>query len=154
MTDNKIRYGGTPLKYSISEAKKPKYVTVCELREKGAPVTVDLRELVPLRDMRELEGSFDELMQGGSDDYVEVRLTDEERVPDAQKRLRTLYPNIMGVRYTHEEKYSPIGDVPDSDVRQASPFELFERFFSDANGRDMSEEQSTFMLGLVDKIWG
>ena len=154
MTDNKIRYGGTPLKYSISEAKNPKYLTVCELREKGSPVEVSLRELVPLRDMREIEGSFDELMQGGSEDYVEVRLTDAERVPDAQKRLRTVYPNIMGVRYSIEQRYSPVGDMLESDVRQVSPFELFERFFADANSKEMSEEQRGFMLGLTEKIWG
>ncbi|MCR5122741.1 MAG: exonuclease SbcCD subunit D [Ruminococcus sp.] len=154
MTSDRIRYGGTPLKYSISEAEQKKCLTVCEMEEKGSSVKVTLRELSPVRDMRVIEGSFDEIMSGSSDDLVEVHLTDAERVPDAQKRLRAQYPFIMSVKYVSEQERAPIEINEESAVRSVSPFELFEGFFSEANGKDMSAEQRDYMRGMIDRIWG
>ncbi|MCR5717831.1 MAG: exonuclease SbcCD subunit D [Oscillospiraceae bacterium] len=148
-----VRYGGTPLKYSISEADDKKCVTVCELGAKGTPVKVTLRELTPLRDMRELTGSFAELIEGGSDDFVQVRLTDTERVPDAQKRLRTVYPHIMSVKYEQELSHTPITIIEDAAVQCADPFELFTAFFEDVNTKKMTDEQCGYMQKLIRQIW-
>ncbi|HAG13342.1 MAG TPA: exonuclease sbcCD subunit D [Ruminococcus sp.] len=154
MTRDSIRYGGTPLKYSVSEANDRKCVTVCELGEKGTPVKVTLHELTPMRDMRELRGNFAELMESGSDDFVQVLLTDTERVPDAQKRLRTVYPHIMGVRYEQEMQYTPIAVNEEAAVQCADPFELFMTFFENANAKKMTDGQCEFMRELIDRIWG
>ena len=148
-----IRYGGTPLKYSISEADHKQCLTVCELGEKGSPVKVTLRELSPLRDMRVIEGSFGEIMSESSEDFVQVLLTDTERVPDAQKRLRAQYPYIMSVKYINEQERTAIEISEESAVHTVSPFELFEGFFAEANGKRMTGEQSEYMRGLIDKIW-
>lgn len=154
MKSERIRYGGTPLKYSVSEADQKKCLTVCELGEKGTPVKVTLRELSPLRDMRVIEGSFNEIMSVSSDDFVEVHLTDTGRVPDAQKRLRAQYPHIMSVRYINEQERAPIEINEESAARTASPLELFEGFFAEANGKNMTEEQRGYMRGMIEKIWG
>lgn len=154
MTDDRIRYGGTPLKYSISEAEQKKCLTVCEIGEKGTPVKITLRELSPLRDMRVIEGGFDEIMSDSSDDLVEIHLTDAERVPDAQKRLRAQYPFVMSVKYVNEQERAPIEISEESAVRTVSPFELFEGFFAEANGRKMTDEQREYMREIVEKIWG
>ena len=154
MTSDSIRYGGTPLKYSISEANDRKCVTVCELGEKGTPVKVTLRELTPLREMRELKGSFAALMESGSDDFVQILLTDTERVRDAQKRLRTMYPHIMGVRYEQEMMYTPIAVSTETAAKYSDPSELFEAFFENANAKKMTAEQSEYMQELIEQIWG
>lgn len=154
MTADSIRYGGTPLKYSISEANDRKCVTVCEMGEKGTPVKVTLRELTPLREMRELRGSFAELMESGSDDFVQVLLTDPERVQDAQKRLRTVYPHIMGVKYEQDMQHTPIVISEEAAVQYADPFELFASFFADANAKEMTSDQREYMRDLIAQIWG
>lgn len=99
-----IRYCGTPLKYSFSEAGQQKSVTVVELLEKG---NLRIREipLKPLRDMRKLKGTYMEITSLSSyqdtntEDYVQITLTDEEDIVDGMQKLRTIYPNLMRLEY-------------------------------------------------------
>ena len=84
-----IRYAGSPLKYSFSEASQHKSVTVVTLGEKGA-VDVRTLPLTPLRDLREIRGSYDELTARSfyehttyRSDYLHLILTDEQDVYDA-----------------------------------------------------------------------
>lgn len=151
----KVRYGGTPLKYSASEASQKKSVTVCEMGRKGEPVKVTFRELSPLHDLKVLRDSFDALMQGGSDDYVQAVLTDEVRIPDAQKRLRAVYKNLLGITYEYEKQFRDIeiDEAESENFRNTSPLELFEDFFKRANNKNMSEEQRSFVTELIDSIW-
>ena len=153
MTRDSIRYGGTPLKYSISEADQRKGLTVCEMGGKGEPVKVTLRELKPLRDMRVIEGSFEDIINESSDDFVLIQLTDTERVPDAQKKLRVVYPHILGVKYINELERAPIEIGEETAAAETSPFELFEGFFAEANGKQMTEQQREYMLEMIEKIW-
>ena len=104
MGSERIRYCGTPLKYSFSEANQVKSVTVVEMREKGS---LDVRTvpLEPLRDMREVRGTFERISsveyskKGNSEDYMRIILCDEEEIPEAMGKLRTVYPNIMMIEY-------------------------------------------------------
>lgn len=98
----RIRYCGTPLKYSFSEVRRQKSVTVVELGEKGA-LDVYTVPLIPKRDMAELRGSFAQVRspefygQVDRDAYVRVILTDENDIYDAMGQLRPIYPNLMGL---------------------------------------------------------
>ena len=98
------RYCGTPLKYSFSEANHHKSVTILELKEKGNLV-IRAVELSPLRDMRELKGTYEELTNRKNyegtrvDDYLHITLTDEEDIVDAMGKLRVVYPNLMKLDY-------------------------------------------------------
>lgn len=154
MGGNNIRYSGTPLKYSMSEANDKKSVTIVEMGKKGEPLKITLREPEPLRDMRQLHGSIDELIEGESNDYVSIVLTDTTRVPDAQTKLRAKYPYLMGMKYEHEMERSEhiINISPDVDTK--NPLELFEEFFKSANGKEMTEKQSGYMQELINGIWG
>ena len=95
-----IRYCGTPLKYSFSEAKHVKSVTIVELGAKG-DISVRMKPLTPFRDLREIRGSYMEVTAKSfyegteTGDYIRVTLTDEDDIPDAIRKLRTIYPNIM-----------------------------------------------------------
>ena len=101
----RIRYSGTPLKYSFSEIRHEKSVTIAELKEKGS-LTVHQEPLKPLHDMREIRGSYEELVlrenyQGTDlEDYLHVILTDENDIPDVIGRLRSIYPNIMKLDFS------------------------------------------------------
>ena len=151
----KIRYCGTPLKYSFSEAKDTKSVTVAELKEKGNLVirTVPLK---PLRELVELRGTFEELTDRHfyenttwTRDYVHLTLTDEEDIPDAVGKLRLIYRNLMKLDYDNARTRSnaEITGAPAQDSR--SPVELFADFYELQNNRPMTAEQLVFLEELI-----
>ena len=152
-----VRYCGTPLKYSFSEKDHRKSVTVVTMEEKGK-TGIRTVPLEPLHDMREIRGTYNDLTlkenyEGTAvDDYLHVVLTDEDDVPDALAKLRTVYPNIMKLDYdnTRTRNTNP-GTVPEA-MERKSEIELFEEFFEQQNGRPMSEEQRVFSGKLLEKI--
>lgn len=146
-----LRYCGTPLKYSFSEAGDEKSVTVVELGEKG-DVRVRTVPLTPLHELRELRGSYDELMARSfydgtalTEDYVRITLTDEEDVFDAVGRLRTVYKGLMSLRYDNARtRTSAVVDAAE-DTPEKSPEELFAELYRTQNNREMSDEQRDYM---------
>ena len=155
---NKIRYCGTPLKYSFSEANHYKSVTVVELGEKGN-LELHTAALTPLHDMRVIRGSFGEVTSKSfyegtaTDDYLQVILTDEEDVPEAIGKLRVIYPNIMKLTYdnTRTRTHQMIDGA--ADVEQKTPLQLFGELYEQQNNQPMSEEQSRFVQELIESIW-
>ncbi|MBQ3069168.1 MAG: exonuclease SbcCD subunit D [Clostridia bacterium] len=150
---NRIRYCGTPLKYSFAEAKHHKSVTVAELGEKGE-LHLRLLPLSPLRDLRELRGPFEELMQSeSSDDYLHIILTDEDDIPEAIGRLRVLFPNLLSLSYDNTRtRRNRLIDGADR-VQEKSQLELFEELYELQNNQPMSDVQRTFVRQLIDDIW-
>ena len=153
-----VRYCGTPLKYSFSEAKHQKSVTVVELGEKGA-VSVRTVPLTPMRDLAELRGTYEELtFRGFYDgtsyprDYVHITLTDEEDIPDAVSKLRIIYPNLMKLDYDNKRTRAGIV-LEGAEDQQRSPLELLEEFYEKQNGQPMGEEQRAFAKNLMKRIW-
>ena len=132
-----VRYCGTPLKYSFSEAGHQKSVTVVELR-----------------------GTYEELTFRGfyegtsyPRDYVHITLTDEEDVPDAVRKLRILYPNLMKLDYDNQRTRTAISLDGAEDVQKKSPLALLEEFYEKQNGQPMGEEQRAFARSLMEQIW-
>lgn len=153
-----IRYCGTPLKYSFSEAKHIKSVTILDFNDKGN-IEYSKIPLTPFRDMREIRGTYYELTLKSSyertntEDYLHITLTDEEDIPDAIGKLRSIYPNIMKLDYDNlRTRGSGTVDVIEN-IESKSPFELFADLFKQQNNQDMSEEQEEIMRNLIDKIW-
>lgn len=153
-----VRYCGTPLKYSFSEAKHQKSVTVVELGEKGA-VSVRTVPLTPMRDLAELRGTYEELtFRGFYDgtsyprDYVHITLTDEEDIPDAVSKLRIIYPNLMKLDYDNKRTRAGI-ILEGAEDQQRSPLELLEEFYEKQNGQPMGEKQRAFAKSLMERIW-
>lgn len=153
-----VRYCGTPLKYSFSEAGHKKSVTVVELGEKGN-IGVRAIPLTPMRDMREIRGTYMELtkrenyLNTATEDYLHITLTDEEDVPDAIGRLRTVYPNLMKLDYDNERTRNTAHLNLIEDLEKKSPLALFEEFYKKQNGQDMSDEQRAFSASLISSIW-
>lgn len=153
-----IRYCGTPLKYSFSEAKHRKSVTVLELREKG---TLDIRtvELVPLHDLRELKGTYEELTSRKNyegtavDDYLHITLTDEEDILDAIGKLRVIYPNLMKLDYDNRRTRENREITGGEDTEAKMPLELILEFYEKQNNQPMNEKQAALVSELMEKIW-
>lgn len=159
-SSEKVRYSGTPLKYSFSEAKDKKSVTVVELSEKG---NMGVREvpLVPLRDMHEIKGTYEELMSRSfyentpyCEDYIHITLTDEDEVYDAIGRLRSVYKNIMKLDYDNTRTRSRQTATGAEHVEEKHPLVHFEEFYLKQNERPMDERQSEFVGKLIEEIWG
>lgn len=154
----KIRYCGTPLKYSFSESTHQKSVTVVELGEKGS-FALRTIPLTPLHDMREIRGSYDEVTakrfyeNTATEDYLHITLTDEEDVPEAIARLRVIYPNLMKLTYDNARTRSNAVIDGAVDVQKKSPLQLFGELYEQQNNQPMSEMQSDFMRELIESIW-
>ena len=154
----RIRYCGTPLKYSFSEAKHEKSITVVELGEKSS---FGLRTipLTPLHDLREIRGSYDEVTaktfyeNTAVEDYLHITLTDEEDVPEAMARLRVIYPNLMKLTYDNARTRSNAVIDGAVDVQKKSPLQLFGELYEQQNNQPMSEIQNDFLRELIESIW-
>ena len=158
-SSEKVRYSGTPLKYSFSEANDKKSVTVVEIKEKG---NLEIRTipLIPMRDMVQIKGTYNEVTSGDfykdttyQSDYVHITLTDEDYVVDANAKLRTVYKNLMLVDYDNKRtRASAQIDVSEQSVKK-SPIERFADFYELQNNQPMNNDQLEFMQDLISDVW-
>ena len=153
-----IRYAGSPLKYSFSEARQHKSVTVVTLGEKG-DVQVCTVALTPLRELREIRGSYDELTARSfyehttyRSDYLHLILTDEQDVFDAMSRLRTIYPYLMTLDYDNARTRAAGGMSVPAETERRTPPELFEALYTRQNHQPMSEVQRAYIAQLMEQI--
>ena len=158
-----VRYCGSPLKYSFSEAGQEKSVTIIDLAEKKNGVctgNIRTRKLVPMRDMKVLRGSFRQLTGKdyyehiNTDCYMRIILTDEEDIIGALSDLRAIYPNIMRLEYDNSRTraFAKVPEAADTDSR--TPLEIFAGLYEKQNGKAMSDRQIQLVSGLIDKLWG
>ena len=157
-----VRYSGTPLKYSFAEWQQEKSVTLVELGEKGS-VSVTALLLAPLRDLRKLRGSYEELMSkdfydelpkdsdGLLRDFYHLTLTDEEDVPDAVQKLRSVYKNLLQLEYDNKRTRMDNAIEGAERVVEKSPLELMEEFYQLQNNQALSEKQRAYLQGLLEK---
>lgn len=153
-----IRYAGSPLKYSFSEARQHKSVTVVTLDEKG-DMQVRTVALTPLRELREIRGSYDELTARSfyehttyRSDYLHLILTDEQDVFDAMSRLRTIYPYLMTLDYDNARTRAAGGMSVPAETERRTPLELFEALYQRQNHQPMSEVQRAYIAQLMEQI--
>ncbi len=154
-----IRYAGSPLKYSISEAGHKKSVTIIDLGAKG---DVSIREvpLKPQHDLVEIRGHYNELMlkkfyDGTTlqEDFIHITLTDEEDVPDAIGKLRGIYHRLMKLDYDNTRTRSATEIVVEEEIDKKTPIELFEQLYEMQNNKPISEVQRGVLVDLIDNIW-
>ena len=154
-----IRYCGTPLKYSFSEEKHHKSVTMVTLGEKGS-VQIDALPLKPLRDLKVIRGTYQDLMARSyyqntdlPESYLHIILTDEEDVPEALGRMRQVYPYIMKLTYDNtrtRDQQNPLDQRVDA---RKTPLELFRQLYEAQNNQPMTEQQDEFLARLIGAIW-
>ena len=155
---NRIRYCGTPLKYSFSEAEHYKSVTVVELGNKGS-LTLRTLPLRPRRDLRQIRGTFAEVTdrayyEGTAvEDYLHIILTDEMDIPEAVGKLRLIYPNLLKLTYDNTRTRENRMIEGAEEVRRKTPLELFEELYEQQNNVPMTDTQRDFAGELIREIW-
>ena len=153
-----LRYSGSPLKYSFSEAGHEKSVCLVEMGEKGR-TEVRLVPLKPLRDLREVRGTYEQVtaksFYDGTNtrDYLHITLTDEEDVPEAMGRLRAIYPNLMKLTYDNKRTQTVQEITGAERPEERTPLELFRDLYELQNNQPMSREQEDFLTALMEEIW-
>lgn len=154
----KIRYCGTPLKYSFSEARHTKSVTVAELKNKGE-LSIRTIPLTPLHDMKEIRGTFAELTEKSyyedttlPEDYLRIILTDEEELYEARARLNQYYHRLLLLEYDNTRTRHKAVILADQDADKKTPFEVFCNFYEMMNNQTMSVEQQDYIRQLLEEL--
>lgn len=144
-----IRYSGTPLKYSASEANDEKCVVIAEVKEKGS-VEIKNIPLVPMRDFHDIKGTLEEILKSeNKNDFVRITLTDEDAVVDAYGKLKGNYPYMTELLFDRKRKS---GDTARSFSKDKSPEEQFFDFYLNINGKELTEEQVKTVTELFEEI--
>lgn len=153
-----VRYCGSPLKYSLSEARGTKSVTLITFNQ-PREIDIKLCPLTPLHDLRTIRGTYDEVTartfyEGtATDDYLHITLTDETEVLDAVGKLRSIYPNVMRVDYDNTRTRAG-ASMPEATVQdEATPMELFCRFFEWQNEKPLTERQRALLEKEIEAVW-
>ena len=154
----RIRYCGTPLKYSFSEASHTKSITLAELGPKGE-LTVSTIPFEPLRDLKEIKGTYSQLTlksfyeEGDlQKDYLHITLTDEDDVVDAAAKLRIIYPNLMTMDYDNSRTRHQACLEDLLPMENKSELELFEEFFKGSTGADLNDKQMDYLAQIIEEI--
>ncbi len=151
-----IRYCGTPLKYSFSEVKHKKSITMIDID--GKNIKIEEIPLIPLHDMAELRGTFEEIMRDDfrpevkSDDYVKIILTDEQEIPDAKRKLDTKYIQIMSTSYDNSRTRANNTIDETQETKKENPMEYISALYEAQNGLPLDEEQREFCEDLLREI--
>lgn len=159
LTRDSVRYAGSPLKYSFSEAEYDKSVVMVTLNGMGEP-SIELIPLVPMRDLRRIRGPLDKLLSdevaaaSNREDYLHVTLTDTEPVADPLYRLRQVYPNIMRLSFSSSLEEEEVEIAACEEVEHRTPPQLFAEFYNQMQGEPLSEEDGKLVLRLMEKVWG
>ncbi|MPQ42564.1 exonuclease SbcCD subunit D [Clostridium tarantellae] len=154
---NKIRYSGSLLKYSFSEERQKKSVTIVEIDEDGS-VQVKLTPLVSKRDMRTLTGHLDYLISkefyklNNKEDYIFAFLTDDGEVYEPISKLRAIYPNVMGVRRAINTTLERKEINLNKDYRNKSKLELFKDFYENVTQKDFFDDRKDIILKVIEEI--
>ncbi|WP_286231635.1 exonuclease SbcCD subunit D [Neobacillus mesonae] len=155
---DKVKYSGSLLKYSFSEAKQKKSISIIEMDEKGQ-FTHRYRSLTPTHDMRELEGFMEQLLDPAfyekerTNDYLKITLLDEGALIDPINKLRQVYPNVL-----HLERKIDVTDMKKKQVLSAvrsekkSEIELFEQFYTDMTTSEFTGDKKAAMTEIFDKV--
>ena len=156
--NSRFRYCGTLLKYSVSESEDNKHLLMVELGEKGTEPVYTAVPLSPIRDVRRLEGKFENILEEAKNkklrnDYVSITVTDEVEPYQFRERLEETYPFLLEVRVentrtrTKMEEQEEVMDISD-------PLQVFGRFFEEMQGRQMSREEEALLKDVLEEMEG
>jgi exonuclease SbcD len=147
------------LKYSFSEVNHTKTMPILDFKEKDN-LEINLSEIKPLRDMREIKGPIEKLVSkevyslGNQEDYIRAIITNEDEVFDAIGQLRRIYPNILKleIKNSKTEKNLEIQEASLEAVKEKTELELFNEFYKMQNNQDLNDEQLEIMKNIIEEI--
>lgn len=146
-----IRYCGSPLPYSVSEADHKKGILMVELLEKGQEASIKTLPLIPLRKVRKIEGKLsDILMEEKSSDYVSIVLKDEEEILEARQRLLEVFDHILEIKLDN----SYIREIYKEEtvtLHELNPFGIFKEFYQEILTKEMNLEQEHILKEILEE---
>ena len=153
----KVRYCGTPLKYSFSESDQQKSITFIDVKSKGE-MDFTYSDLKPLHEMVRIKGSYDELMNKSYydkldlEDYYEITLTDEEDIFGVEDKLRNVYKNMMKIRYDNKRTSTGQEITINDEFEKFTPIDIMEEFYKLVNNTEMSDKQKEICSNIFEEI--
>ncbi|WP_203362482.1 exonuclease SbcCD subunit D [Bacillus sp. REN10] len=153
-----VRYSGSLLKYSFSEVKQRKSISIVEITD-GGKVTIEERTLTPKRDMREIEGTLEELLDPSRiqnekvEDYLKVTLLDKGALIDPMNKLRQVYPNVLHldrkIELTDQKKKQNYTSVRDE---KKTELDLFADFYTQMTTEPFTTDKEKVMRKLIQEV--
>lgn len=151
-----IRYAGSLMKYSFSEAPHQKSVSLVEMDQAGK-ISLETISFTPRRDVRCLEGSMQEILSGpqngeNKEDYIMVTLRETGAIFDAIGKLRAVYPNVLHIERPHLTAGGELRG-PAGDHRRLSQANLFSSFYEQVTGQPLAERQSRVFAETLEALY-
>lgn len=133
-----VYYSGSPLKYSVTEASQEKSVILLDT----ADMSAQRIPVVPMREMRVLKGSYDELAASAveSDDYIHIEVTDTSAGLEMLTFFRGFYPNLISLKGKSADGGDTDSMLTADAVRTMSPTEILDSFFEEIYGYTPEKE--------------
>ncbi|MDT7538559.1 MAG: repair protein SbcD/Mre11 [Actinomycetota bacterium] len=148
-----LRYSGSPLAYSFSEAGHVKGSWLVELSATGLSRVEHVPAPQPRR-LSTLRGSLEELLSssaydGQADDWLQVTLTDGVRPDEAMARLAVRFPHILVLR--HEPEGVAV-DTRSYTARVAgrTPLEIGGAFAEHVRGSALDEAEAALLSQALE----
>lgn len=149
-----VRYAGSILKYSFSEAEQKKAFTIINMGKKGN-IEIEKVPIKPINDMRRISGPIDRLlskeiyMEGNVLDYIQVTLTDEDEVFDAARRLKMVYKNILKLDFDNS-RIRALNKVENiENIEHKSDIELFSEFYKNRTNSELKSEELEVIKNII-----
>lgn len=149
-----MRYAGSPMKYSLSEANHKKSVTVIEMKEKGMSPEIRQLPLHAPRDVREVSGTLAQVMEmEPSEDYVRITLTDEMVAPDARVTVSAVFPNMIRLAVVNSRISAETEIIGSDRLEDKSKMQLFREFYQmQNNGTEPDDMQIKIMEDILKEM--
>lgn len=149
-----IRYSGSPLKYSFSEERQNKSITLIDLSG-YSEISVEQIPLIPIRSMRTIKGSLEYILAAGQtdpqrDDYLRIQLTDSHSILDVMNKLRDVYPNVL-----HLERPGLAATrllQADRERLQRGEMAMFRDFYQQVTDASLSEQQEQIVSHELEQL--
>ena len=154
--EERIKYSGSPMAYSFSEATQTKGMRLVELTKE-----IYTEEFISLEQKRKLynvsttyEEVFTKEFQLNFDcknDYFSMELSGLEGVTDPLPRIKEYYPNTLILKQKRNNN-SDIEMKFDKEMLTKSPLELIEGFYSEQTGSELTLGQKQVLVNIIDKV--
>ena len=154
--EERIKYSGSPMAYSFSEATQTKGMRLVELTKE-----IYTEEFISLEQKRKLhnisaryEEVFTKEFQLNFDcknDYFSMELSGLEGVTDPLPRIKEYYPNTLILKQKRNNN-SDIEMKLDKEMLTKSPLELIEGFYSEQTGSELTVGQKQVLVNIIDKV--
>jgi exonuclease SbcD len=147
-----VRYSGSPIKYSFSEASHSKTITMLDIEDE---IKYEELEIVPLRETRIIRGTFDEVLEFANqdtkrDDYIKIEITDKYAGMEAVELFRTYYVNLLNI--TGKMNETEENQLTVEELYTLSPDDILEKFYRETTGCDVTEEQLKLFKQAMESV--